>query len=364
MASARTAINVIERNPYAPTPWVFSEVAVCLRDSIRAAGYPSEHLQQRIDPEAFSIVLGMFPQHVGEIEHLDPKRCAIFNFEQLASGSQYANPEYREWLANWMVIDYHHANLALLRRENGTRQIAYELPIVPSPSLKTIGDEPKDIDVLFFGSVNDRRTQVFHEIEAMGLRLEVVQGGYAEHLASLIRRAKLVLHVHFYETAYFPVARMLQPVVMGVPVICESSFHSDLNDWSFSGIVFADYEHLAETCRDFVEAPERRIVRARMTHAFVEHIDFATPFGHVIDAFESLARGEIPRQPARPEGGLSHREIARILEEEGAEPPEAHAPVQPTQLVQREPGKGRHGKWIVALLLIFSFYTIWFSMRW
>jgi hypothetical protein len=32
-------------------------------------------------------------------------------------------------------------------------------------------------------------------------------------------------------------------------------------------------------------------------------------------------------------------------------------------MVERQPGKGRYGALIVALLLVFSVYTIWMGMR-
>src|SRR3954465_14079187 len=122
MPSARPAIHVVEWNPYAPRPFVFSEVAVCLRDAIRAAGYDSEHLQNRIDPQSYSIVLGLLPDKAGELEHPDPAGCAIFNFEQLGTPSSIPGPEYRRWLADWLVLDYHGSNIAILQRENGSQQ--------------------------------------------------------------------------------------------------------------------------------------------------------------------------------------------------------------------------------------------------
>src|SRR5438094_1664 len=128
MVPLRPPIHVVEKNPYLPQPFVFTEVAICLRDAIRAAGHPSEHLQNRIDPDAFCIVLGGTPAFQQELRHMDPARCAIFNFEQLGSSSDMAAPEYRRWLADWLVLDYHGSNIEFLKRENGARQLAFELP--------------------------------------------------------------------------------------------------------------------------------------------------------------------------------------------------------------------------------------------
>ena len=363
MASHRTAINFVERNPYAPRPFVFSEVALCLRDAIRAEGYDSEHLMNRADPEAFSIVLGLLPADAAEIANLDPRRCAIFNFEQLGSSSHIANADYRRWLSGWMVIDYHDSNIDVLRRENGSRQAVFELPLVPTPALQSQGTEAKDIDVLFYGSMSERRAHVLRQLQAMGLKVQAVAGAYGQELAPAIRRSRLVLHAHFYEKALFPVARFVQPVMMGVPIVCETSVFSDHNDWSLSGIVFANYENLAETCRELLEAPERMAVRARMARSYAREIDFGTPFAQVVRAFEARAHGPGVAPETSGEHALSHEEIARILEEEGAAlPPEPDAPVQPARMVERDPGKGPYGKWVLALLIIFSIYTIWMSM--
>jgi hypothetical protein len=356
MAGPRPKINVVEKNPYLPQPFVFTEVAICLRDAIRAAGFSSEHLVNRIDPGAYSIVLGGSPTFEKEFAHLDRERCAIFNFEQLDSSSTLAGSEYRAWLGDWLVLDYHDSNIALLKRENGPRQLAFELPLVPSESLVTRSDEAKTVDVLFYGTMSERRAQVLRALEAMGLTVEIVAGAYANELAPAVRRAKLVLHIHYYESALFPVARVLQPVMMGVPVVCETPVFSELNDWSHSGIVFADYAHLAEACRDLLEAPDRMAQRARLSREFVRHIDFATPFGHVVRALESLSlRKNLPADdpPPAEAGTLTDAEIEAVLAAEGANPPEADQPAPQLSMVQREPGQGHFGKWMAWLLIVF-----------
>jgi hypothetical protein len=43
-------IGVVELNPHWPRPFVFSEIALCLRDQFLAAGYEAEHLVNEIDP--------------------------------------------------------------------------------------------------------------------------------------------------------------------------------------------------------------------------------------------------------------------------------------------------------------------------
>ena len=61
---------------------------------------------------------------------------------------------------------------------------------------------------------------------------------------------------------------------------------------------------------------------------------------------------------------LTNEEIEAILAEEAEQlPPEPHVQPPPLKIVERQPGDGRFGVWIVWLLIVFSIYTIWLSMR-
>jgi hypothetical protein len=397
---ATLAIDVVELNPHAPQPFAFTEAALCLRDSIRDAGFQSEHRVNIANPRTASIVLGAVPPFNEPLGQLDRRKTLVFNFEQLGSASTIASPGYVRWLRDWLVLDYHSRNVEYLRRVNGPAQQAVELPLVPSRSLLfrpgLVAD--RTVDVLFFGSENERRTALLRRLEAAGLRVEVVAGAYADELAPAIRRARLVLHVHYYETGLFPVARVLQPVIAGVPVVCESSVFSAGSDWSGSGIVFAPYGGLVDACRQLLASEgeqQRRVAEARQ---FAERIDFAGPFEQVLKALlQRLAapprpiappqpfappRPIAPPQPVAaprpyapdparaaredddPEGPLSTEQIEAILERESSGlPPEANLQAAPFKLAERQPGQGRYGFLVVALLLVFSLYTIWQSMR-
>jgi len=367
LTPAGRAIHVVELNPYAPRPFVFTETAICLVDAIRAAGYVAQHVHNRIDPAAWSIVLGATPALPPGVE-LDPRTCAVFNFEQLGGQSAVGTPEYRRWLADWLVLDYHSRNVEFLRAENGPQQQAIELPIVPSPRLaEPAGEEPKTVDVLFFGTPNPRRDAVLRALQDAGLAVEIVAGAYADELAPAVRRARMVLHVHFYESALFPVVRMVQPVARGIPVVCEDSVFSAGADWSASGIRFAPYSQLVAACQALLQAPQEQRERAARAQAFARGIDFARPLQAVIAAFEArnapAASGG--SGPVGPDGErlLTNREIEEILAREAEDIPEAHLQPDEPAIVKREPGQGKFGRWIAWLLVAFSLLTILQAMR-
>jgi len=365
------AIDIVEKNPYAPRPFVFTEAAICLRDAIRTTGFRSEHLVNQINPHSWSIVLGGRPQFEDELEHLDPRRCAIFNFEQLGSGSMLADAGYLSWLGKWLVVDYHGHNVQLLKKVNGPTQRAFELPVVPSLRLATSVDHDRQVDVLFYGTVNERRARVLGELERLGMRTEVVAGAYGPELSPAMLRARLVLHVHFYEMGLFPVARVLQPAACGVPVVCETSVFSPSNDWSRSGVVFCDYAALARTCRELLSDPQELQRHAERVQEFSSRVDFATPFRAVTAAMQANASMSLCNpveegstqgrallavpdvlKPPRSEAGaepLSDDQIEALLIREGALGPEEGTRTEPLSVVKREPGGSRIGKFLTWL---------------
>jgi hypothetical protein len=167
-APGSLAVNVAELNPYAPRPFVFTEAALCLRDSIRLAGFASEVWENKADPQAITIVLGALPPRTVVVDRLDPRKTIIFNFEQFGSTSALAGPEYLQWLGGRLVADYHSHNVEYLQREHGESQRAFELPIVPSVSLLSAAapQAEKCVDVLFFGTLIDRRARIVEQLRA------------------------------------------------------------------------------------------------------------------------------------------------------------------------------------------------------
>lgn len=277
-------VGVVELNPHWPRPFVFTEIALCLRDQLRAAGFEADHLVNEIDPDGVSIVFVPTDQWRSAVGRLDPARTVLFNMEQLGSDSPWSSGDYVSSLAGWTVADYHTANVENLRRANGPGQRVHEIPVVPCDSVVFTRDADRapEVDVLFFGSENERRTRVFEQLRAAGLSVEVVSGAYAWELTPALQRARLVLHVHYYETRLFPVARMLQPVASGVPVVCETSVCPALNDWSGSGIVFADYDHLAQACAELLAEPSRQLENVRRNLRHARRVDTGTPLRALI----------------------------------------------------------------------------------
>jgi len=248
-------LTILEINPHAPRPFTFSDCAVCLVESLNEAGFAVQQSFNTIPDHGMVLILGWTPEWLEQNSHLlTRERTLLFNAEQLQSLSPLVTPAYLRELGQWSVIDYHEANADFIRQLHGSAAQVTTVPLVPGCSV-TYGHtcappEETETDVVFYGSLNARREHVINQLRALGLRVEVVSGAYGPELTPALCRAKLVLHVHYYDTALYPALRLLQPVALGVPVVCETSVDSRWNDWSSSGMVFADYADLAKVCLD------------------------------------------------------------------------------------------------------------------
>ena len=206
-------------------------------------GCISGHYINFVPNKGTSIILGWSPSWLKENnDSLKEKEIIILNAEQLSANSVVVSESYLNSLKEWPVAEYHQANSPYLNN-------FFLLPIIPSSAVfYDCAIHEKDIDILFYGSINNRRNKIISNLIATGVRVHIVNKIYGYHLAQLINRSHIVLHIHYYETKFFPIIRFLQPIMRKIPIVCESSHMSDHNDWTESGILFADYDQLTITC--------------------------------------------------------------------------------------------------------------------
>jgi hypothetical protein len=124
------------------------------------------------------------------------------------------------------------------------------VPIGYMPALTRIPRaDPQDIDVLFYGSVNERRLDVLLELRSRGLHVEPVTGVYGAERDALVARAKVVLNLHYYLPGIFEAVRVSYLWANRKAVVCEAS------DDGKGGLLYAN---LANACQVLVVDDARR----------------------------------------------------------------------------------------------------------
>lgn len=198
---------------------IFLDVARALRHGLRRIGLNPILSKNRLRSDCINWILG---GHLGfQPALLDRYRCVMVNLEQIGHGGAALPREYPELLRSCPVLDYDPGNLSAYRIP-GIPAGLFEFSHVPylDPSALPIAERP--IDLLFYGSVNERRRRLFDRIEAAGIPVTHFDKPiYADERDHYIRNAKAVLNCSFYESRRFEQVRAFHCLSLGTPVVTE-----------------------------------------------------------------------------------------------------------------------------------------------
>ncbi len=116
---------------------------------------------------------------------------------------------------------------------------------------------PRDIDVLLYGSVNDRRRKVIDELKRRGLTVAATRGWLPDYMRdALIGRAKVVLDLkRGDEVKYTSPSRICTALHMGATVISERFDVSRLGRL-YEYTEACGFEEIIDRCEAVVRAPD------------------------------------------------------------------------------------------------------------
>ncbi|MEI9987332.1 MAG: hypothetical protein WDN69_31765 [Aliidongia sp.] len=200
-----------------------------------------------------------------------PPNSIIYNFEQIGGQLNILTPGFRTAIARCRVWDYSLRNLERLAPFIGhdRRQV---VPVGYVPALTRIPRAAvQDIDVLFYGAVNERRKTLLDALMRSGLRLEAVFGAYGAQRDALIARAKLVLNIHAHPTKILEVVRISYLLANRKAVVTEldeaTEFDADLRE----AVAGVPYDRIIDECRRLVaDSASRQALEDRGYRIFQE----------------------------------------------------------------------------------------------
>jgi hypothetical protein len=221
----------------------FVEVGFLLKHSLISCGKECDIALNDFARDRINIILGW---------HLLPFKPEYASFmyipyqlEQLSPDMWRAfSPDVIQTLLHAHdVWDYSPENVRFLGGQ-GIR--ARHLPIGFHPSLEQIpANRPKDIDVLFFGSIGERRQKVLTDLNGKKLKLHALFGVYGKERDEYIARSKIILNIHFYSTKIFEAVRISYLLNNRCFIISEES---EVNPYPKIDLKMVAYEELAEAC--------------------------------------------------------------------------------------------------------------------
>lgn len=233
------------------------DVAEALLETMKFNGHATM-LSNAIQPGKMNVVLGW---HLTP-NHTIPDGSIVYNLEQLIGWDKWHPTEttlvarLNDLQKRCTIWDYSKQNIELLK--GGGVQDVVHVPIGYAPCLARIQNHPiedRDIDVLFYGSLNDRRKRIIQELLDAGISVMTLTDTYGWKRDALIARSKIVLNWHFYEGGSLELPRILYLMANNKCVVSEES--PDMGD--YPGIdeacVFVNQSNATQTILKILAEP-------------------------------------------------------------------------------------------------------------
>lgn len=233
---------------------IFADVAELLRHGLEGLGHQAFAGAGNVGVDCRNVILGA---HLLQDFSPIPADSIIVNLEQLGSSSTIIGAAYLDCLRRHHVWDYSPRNIAWLA-ENGISASLVRLGF--APALARVANAPvQDIDVLFYGAVNERRQQILDGLRQAGLNVTALTGGVVrEELDTYIARSKVVLNMHYYETKIFEIVRVSYLLNNRKAVVAEAGPDTEIEDELRRALLGVRYDQLVAACRVLVGDDARR----------------------------------------------------------------------------------------------------------
>jgi hypothetical protein len=150
----------------------FREVAQTLDHALRALGHDSVQTNRFDLDDRRTIVLQ--PMLIPWCNLDPPKNPILYNFEAVDAKSAFMTSALLDLFKRYPTWDYSKANIERLAAWQIPRPVHVPIGYVPELTRITPGFE--DIDVLFYGIVNQRRFAVLKELHDRGLQVRALTG--------------------------------------------------------------------------------------------------------------------------------------------------------------------------------------------
>lgn len=153
----------------------------------------------------------------------------IFQLEQTVS-SRWFTPQYMKTLKeSFGVLEYSLTNIGFLAKNGLSYPNVHYLPIGASlEESDSVGKKLKKYDFIFYGdSLSSGRRRKFLEKLQEVYSVRVCNDLFGKDLYDIIREARVVINIHYYEGALLEMPRICECISLGVPVLSEGTSDQD-----------------------------------------------------------------------------------------------------------------------------------------
>lgn len=251
-----------------PTNYVharaFDEIALALVAGLRRLGFDVEPTRTCRQGTARVLVLAPHLQSLQDLAELD-RDAILYTWEPMGwSHVAFMTPELTGLMTEFVVWDYSQNNVGTWKTL-GAQRVSH-VPLAYEPALErlTPSTMPQDVDVLFYGSVNERRKVVLLELLERGVRVQVLFGVYGRERDAWINRSRLVLNLHAHDGQILELPRLAYLWSNRVPVVAEVNPDTEDSLGMTSAMLTAPYAGVVDRVTEVLadpDAAERSAVR-------------------------------------------------------------------------------------------------------
>jgi hypothetical protein len=262
---ARFNICLVKPDNYIHS-YAFLELGELLYFSLQELGHEASFGFNNLEPSATNILIGchlLDPSLISQI----PASTIILNTEQIYGETDWNRPIFA-WAKHFQIWDYSPKNIEKLNQLGVDRTKRLKIGL-QKELVRLDTKNPKEIDVLFYGSVNERRKTILDGLEARGLKVKALFGVYGKERDEWVEHSKLVLNHHYYESQIFEIVRVFYLLTNSVAVVGEVNNTTVIDPIYQDGIYASRYEDLISHC---VELVNNQVLREQVQSKAFEAI--------------------------------------------------------------------------------------------
>ena len=252
-------ICIIKPNNYIHS-LAYLEIAELLHYSILELNKNSKISYNFIDinSEVKNIIFGAHLLNDDMINSI-PNNTIIFNTEQIESINEIWKKRILLLASKGIIFwDYSNYNLDFLLKNLKVKGKLFEIGF--QKNLQRIKlDNDKEVDVLFYGSMNDRRERIINNLLKKNVKVKCLFGVYGQDRDDWISKSKLVLNLHYYDSKIFEIVRVFYLLINGIPVVSEIDENTKINNNYLKGIKISSYKNIERNVLDLLEDEKERL---------------------------------------------------------------------------------------------------------
>tara|TARA_B100000530_G_C15880131_1_gene457080 strand:+ start:94 stop:945 length:852 start_codon:yes stop_codon:yes gene_type:complete len=251
-------ICIIKPNNYIHS-LAYLEIAELLHYSVLELNKNSKISYNFIDinPKVKNIIFGAHLLNDDMINSI-PSNTIIFNTEQIESINEIWKRRILLLASKGIIFwDYSNHNLDLLLTKLNVKGRLFEIGFQSNLQRIKINDN-KEVDVLFYGSLNNRREKIINNLLKKNVKVKCLFGVYGKDRDDWIGKSKIVLNLHYYESKIFEIVRIFYLLTNAIPIVSEVDENTKLNNNYLKGIMGSNYEDVEKNILSLLENEKER----------------------------------------------------------------------------------------------------------